>query len=252
MRKSRRLVLSLLFLPFLLANSPAPGPFPVAAEYALSGTDPLLLKNTATDSYICTIAYLKDRTTYIDLEGFQGIHVEQGYLLPPGESLAIPLASLPGIEQDITEESFSVQAIAGEDLLFDFAEIETSFSLDNGTWNVHAEGTIANPSSERIFEQVGIYAKTEQGYFILPSYFRLGKKEEARFQDDWSVPETLKDAEFSAFAVFDNDYYSQRYGKPSLLEVLGYVLLAIVILIIAVPVLFFTIRAIIKGRQKKA
>ncbi len=241
-------LLALLF-PFLLGNSPAPGPYrhylddPKFEIVDHAGGKAVSLRND-TKKYIVALDYqVKEEDGDYERKVDERLHFELGgrfdnapYLFIPPEKAAI--TSLPVGEENgnhviaANVDSIYVMALEAESIeLLEGVVLESKIdSAPDGTYKVTIRGKIENPSHESIAYAYGAYAVSEEGlYCYLTDEEDLPMDSSVSFRVQSSIPPELIDCVFHPIIVYDNEYYSRNWpGDPaSPLAIVSYVLLGI-------------------------
>ncbi len=236
MKKILHRLSPILLLPLLLSNSPAPGPWPDTVEntLTLSEDGKYHLRNESEDKAIFRVGYAYESHLTEFLEDYSdifGSQIRTGYFILPGEEAVLPLAFEEG-NIPVEEIHLSTSGFLMTDLVLSEQEMTVDIFTEEGRNMLSVKGSFHNPSDEKVTYKVGVYAPTEQGNYYCLDDQAIGQKRSARVAFETEIPEGLSKEDFKAILIYDNDYYSRNYGKPSLFDIIGYSVLGILLFLI--------------------
>ncbi len=242
MKKVLPILSSLLLLPLLLSNSPAPGPFGGSLSYSISPSSDGLyrLKNDSQDMALFQLTYKDEDFRTEHIEGYEDIYgnqVQTGYFLLPDEE------ALLSFEGELKEDSLSASGYYLTDLDFSSQEkITLDIQKADGKNTLTVKGNFQNPSTEKITYKVGVYAPTEKGNFYCLADEAIGQERKGHVEFTGEIPEDLAKEDFAPILIYDNPYYSAHYGKPDILDIIGYAILGVLLFIVLLALSIYLLK----------
>ncbi len=261
MKKVLPILSSLLLLPLLLSNAPAPGPFQEEAEHTLTLTEDGLyyLRNDSKDQAIFSIDYSIDHKEMEPIPGFEGLsmtsELQTGYFILPGEEVLLP-TNFAGRWAPVKDIELEARGILLDDLSFEKQEITIDIKTTEGKSILSLNGDFMNPSERHITYKVGVYAPTEKGNFYCLADETIAKEGKSAIALEAEIPDGLSEEDFSPILVYDNFYYSEHYGnqdtdygpdeetpkESNILPILGYTALGILLAVLLVSLVILVPR----------
>ena len=247
MKKVLPILSSLLLLPLLLSNAPAPGPFQEEAEHTLTLTEDGLyyLRNDSKDQAIFSIDYSIDHKEMEPIPGFEGLsmtsELQTGYFILPGEEVLLP-TNFAGRWAPVKDIELEARGILLDDLSFEKQEITIDIKTTEGKSILSLNGDFMNPSERHITYKVGVYAPTEKGNFYCLADETIGQERKGHVEFTGEIPEDLAKEDFAPILIYDNPYYSAHYGKPDILDIIGYAILGVLLFIVLLALSIYLLK----------
>ena len=229
MKKAKLGLIGMLALPFMLGNSPAPGPNGVSVSIDVSNEDGVVtVTNKSKDRYITSLTYDSGNKVYTDSKFTEGYYLgDVNCFLAPGKSYVTDFGVPEGLE--INKDDIEATGYTQDQIVFLDEEIATSVNKSGDEWTLGIKGRFANPSTEEVIYKVGAYYE-EDG--IITAYMVDGSIDpyETRDIDDYLTLEADPGThQYKKMFVYDNEYYSSRWpGRDdSPLAIVAYVFLGL-------------------------
>lgn len=216
MKKRYAALLPVLLLPFLVSNSPAPGPYTTDVELELSSSEDGTLTISNPSEYLIADMYIDiSAPNSIDFDflgvevmGYNSMSYRNGYFLLPGGSLTIEVSSSVMDTYPLDLWTITGEGIGSSYLVKDALDIE---SATPGEGTVDIEGTITNTSSSYRGYLALCYVETDKGTYGSAFYANTRKEKTESFSATIAVPEGYENAEISSYLILNNSYYSDNY-----------------------------------------
>ena len=261
MRKVKSALLSLLLLPFLCSNSPAPGPSyqSVDLEFVLDqkAESTVLTIENDTDQLIADISIYIPYRDDASSEARNNIPLldyrddrDHGYFLTPESTIKLEISN-----SLLDEENLSGWRADGLVLDSEYL-IEGGLSLDraepdSGNGRIHLTGTVQNPSEELKGYTVLAYVETIQGPYGTCFDCEVGKGKSLSFEGDMTVPVGYETSEVKTYLILNNSYYSRDFNNFDLEDPWNVVILVTVVVAGALLIGGVVAGSIIAARKKK-